>query len=64
MPKLDRFVHEQLETRAVTQDLAAIAAYDKGDAPNGDIFKKAAAETREKIEQYKLASFPQERGLR
>jgi hypothetical protein len=56
MLKPDPFVLESFETRAVTQDLAALAAYNKGDRANGDIFTKAAAETRETIERYKRRS--------
>jgi hypothetical protein len=53
MRRPDPFVLESLETRAISQDLAALDAYNKGNHANRDIFTKAADDTRKEIEQYK-----------
>jgi hypothetical protein len=52
-------VVECLEARAVVQDIRASEAYKEGNRINGDIYSRAAAETRAEIEHYKLNSFLQ-----
>jgi hypothetical protein len=52
MQRPDPFVLESFEARAVNQDLAALAAYNKGNRTNGDIYANAAAETWQTVKQY------------
>lgn len=53
MRKPDPRVLEQLEARADISGMAALAAYNRGDRTNGDIFTKEAAEAKQRTERYR-----------
>jgi hypothetical protein len=58
MHKRDPFVIESWEVRSVQQELATMKARETGDITTAGIFENAAKETRNKVENYELHSYP------